>query len=91
MFGLSANFCNIDICALHYNRIYLLAVKFVGCEYVSCESVWECLKGFMADVSFSFGYLVFLGVLIGFLAQVLGKFGKSYGRCCIDFQCDFAR
>lgn len=88
MFGLSANFCNIDICVLQYSRIYLLAVKFVGCEYVSCESVWECLKGFMADVSFSFGYDRFL---IGFLAQVLGKFGKSYGRCCIDFQCDFAR
>lgn len=70
MFGLSANFCNIDFCALHYSRVYLLAVKFVGCEYVCCESVWECLKDFMADVSFSFGYLVFLG-LDRFLAKVL--------------------
>lgn len=44
----------------------------------------------MADVSFSFGYLVSLG-LDRFLAKVLGTFGKSYGKCCIEFQCDFVR
>lgn len=44
----------------------------------------------MADVSFSFGYLDSLG-LDRFLAKVLGTFGKSYGRCCIEFQCEFVK